>query len=143
MVGCKFEFTVKFDNIFEVDGFVNREFLGFRKDVTLVVDLSNFNKDNLLNTLSSYNYVSDVHWKNENELFVIMEDVEERFFLDQACEIIDVLSNYFGGNIVEVSVTVSKEADVKNMDSFVKDIYRGLEHWNFMRIIDCIEKAKV
>jgi hypothetical protein len=136
---------VKFDNIYETDGFVNREFKNFQKSVIFVVGFLSFN-DDLVNKISSYSSVSDVHWdENEHKLFISM-DVEEkfeRFFLDQACDLIEKLEEY-GGTVCEFHVTVSKEVkDMNNMDGFIRDIYKGLEHWNFTRIMDCIEKVKV
>jgi hypothetical protein len=139
MMGGKFEFTVKFDNIYETDGFIRREFSGFQKSVTLVFEFVNLNED-IINVLSSQ--FPNSHW-DKNKFTITIDNINERFFLDETYELIERIENEFNGVVTEISVTVSKETDMNNMDNFIKDIYRGLEHWNFTRIMDCIERVKV
>jgi hypothetical protein len=137
VLGGRLSVEVFFDNIYEADGWLRREFRNFRKDVVLVFRFNS--TEDLAKALAVFSH----SFVLENKLFVPMGVVEEKFFLDEAYDLVEKVKE-FGGIIVEARVTATNEAgNVKELDKLFNDVRREIELWNFSRAMDSLPKAKV
>lgn len=137
VTGGRVEVSVKFDNIYEAAGWVEREYRGFRKDALIVF---RFNKpEDMTRALNIF----EGSFLIGNKFYVPMGIIDERRFLDEAEDLVEKVRN-FGGIVVEAEVTAIKDAaNDKALDELFNDVRREIELWNFARAVDSLPKERV
>jgi hypothetical protein len=131
------DITVAFDNIYEADGWLRKEYRGFRKSALFVFRFNRVEDMNVaLQKFENSFIVGD-------KLFIPMTDIFDRTFLDEAEVLVDNVKE-FGGIVVEVEVVATKDANnVEELDDVFRDVRREIELWQFARAMDSLKKPRI